>query len=131
MKKLLMIMCLSFGCLLGAVNAFAQTTNEIAKGNCKACADVCQQTVNYCASMKGKFAEPAIVNVIKDCFTACRTTGDYLTRGSALDVKSAATCIQACNECAKTCDQFAGDQQMVTCANECRKTVSNLEKVKQ
>jgi hypothetical protein len=47
-----------------------------------------------------------------------------------LSGKESEVCVQACNEAAKACDQFKGDLQLTECANECRKTASNLQKVK-
>ena len=35
----------------------AQTTAETARGNCKAAAEACQKTIDYCTTKGGKYAE--------------------------------------------------------------------------
>ena len=115
---------------IGQQAAFAQTTAEIAGGNCKSCADACQKTLDYCNTKKGKYGEASVTNALKDCITACKATSDFLNRGSAyLDQKAAALTVDACNNCAKSCDKFNTDNQMAACANECRKAVGNLGKI--
>jgi hypothetical protein len=132
MNQLIKILCLA--CCLISINfsqaAFAQTTAEIARGNCKACADACQKTLDYCTSKGGKYAEASVTNAMKDCITSCKSTDDLLNRGSAyLEGKSCLLTIDAANNCAKVCDKFAGDNQMAACANECRKCVGNCTKI--
>ncbi|MDX2107788.1 MAG: hypothetical protein SFY67_15405 [Candidatus Melainabacteria bacterium] len=87
--------------------AMSQTTPEIAKGNTKHCADVCQKTLDYCVKKGGKHAEASVTNSLKDCIAACKSSFDFLNRGSAgMQAKSCALAVQACNECAKTMDAF-------------------------
>lgn len=109
--------------------SLAQTTPQIAKGNCKSCAASCQKTLDYCVQKKGPYAEGTITNALKDCVTACKMCAEFLTRGSEFSKKSAALCIDACNNCAKTCDGFKNDSQMKSCTDECRKCAGNCEKV--
>ncbi len=109
--------------------SFAQTTGEIAKGNCESTARMCQKAMDYCNEKKGKFSDSSVSNAIKDCMSACKSTDEFLRRGSKLSGKSSALCVEACNECAKACDQFKDDLQMTSLANECRKSVGNLNKV--
>jgi hypothetical protein len=131
MKQLLILigflMCSSGYSLQPAV---AQTTGEIAKGNCTSCASVCQKTLDYCTSKKGKYAEASVTNSLKDCITACKMTADFLNRGSVgMQPKSCELTVQACNECAKSMDKFNTDNTMQACANECRKCVGNCQKL--
>jgi hypothetical protein len=115
---------------LGQQAANAQTTAEIARGNCKSCADTCQKALDYCTTKKGKYAEASVTNALKDCITACKATDDFLNRGSAyLEAKAAALAVDAANNCAKSCDKFNTDNQMLACANECRKCVGNCSKI--
>ncbi|MBX3073069.1 hypothetical protein KF707_18350 [Candidatus Obscuribacterales bacterium] len=130
MRKLLLLMAASttlYTCSLSP--ALAQTTEDIAKGNCKHTSDVCQKTLDYVNTKKGKLGKANVTNVLKDCITACDATEKFITRGSALQKKSAAMTIDACNQVAKSCDQFGDDKQMQACANEARKTVGNLQKI--
>lgn len=130
MRKLFLLMAASATlCTSSLSPAIAQTTNDIAKGNCKRTSDVCQKTLDYVNTKKGKFGKANVTNVLKDCITACDATEKFITRGSALQKKSAAIAIEACNEVAKSCDQFGDDKEMQACANEARKCVGNLQKV--
>jgi hypothetical protein len=110
--------------------AYSQTTAEIAKGNCKSCAEVCQKTLDYCIKKGGKYSETSITNSLKDCITASNMTDDYLNRGSvSLESKACDLTVIACNECAKSMDKFNTDNKMEACANECRKCVGNCQKL--
>ncbi|HEY9678943.1 MAG TPA: hypothetical protein V6C76_13120 [Drouetiella sp.] len=132
MKRLLAL----FGLLMctiaysGNASVYAQTTGEIAKGNCTNCASVCQKTLDYCNTKKGKYGEASVTNSLKDCITACKMTADFLNRGSVgMQPKACDLTVQACNECAKTMDKFTSDNAMQACANECRKCVGNCQKL--
>lgn len=129
----LAITCLALGICSAVVFhtvTYAQTTGQIASGNAKSCAAVCQQTAEYCNTKKGKYGQESLMNTIKDCITTCKSVSELLGRGSGLAIKAVPVCVEACNECAKACDQFKADKQLTECANECRKTASNMEKIK-
>ncbi len=131
MKQTLATAALVFVAALNfSIPANAQTTGEIAKGNCKAVSAACQKTVDYCNDKKGKYSAASTIDALKDCIDACKVTSNFLERGSQLAPRSAAIAVDACNEGAKVCDQFKDDQQMTSCANECRKAVGNLQKMK-
>lgn len=132
MKQLLVLIGMLLCCFGYTLHkpAFAQTTGEIAKGNCTSCASVCQKTLDYCNTKKGKYGEASVTNSLKDCITACKMTADFLNRGSVgLQPKSCELTVQACNECAKSMDKFNTDNTMQACANECRKCVGNCQKL--
>jgi hypothetical protein len=130
MRQILAALAVMFFTSSFAGPVFAQTTSEIAKGNCKAAAEMCQKTVDYCNDKKGNLGKASTINALKDCMDACHATGQFLERGSQLGPKSSAIALEACNECAKVCDQYKDDSQMNSCANECRKAAGNLQKVK-
>lgn len=130
MKKTIALIGLMMCLFFGTTNCYAQTTAEIARGNCKNTADVAQKTLEYCNQKAGKFGEASVTNALKDCVNACKMTEDFLLRGSPLSAKSSVLCTEALNSCAKSCDKFPGDAKMTACANECRKSVGNLQKIK-
>jgi hypothetical protein len=131
MKSLIALLgTLSFVALNFCQPAQAQTTGEIAKGNCKSCAEVCEKTLGYCTKKGGKYSEASVTNSLKDCITACKMTADFLNRGSVLlEPKACDLTVEACNECAKSMDKFNKDNEMGSCANECRKCVGNCQKL--
>ncbi len=126
MKQLFLSLALSL-CLSPV--AMAQTTPDIAKGNCKMVSDTCQKTLDYVNTKKGKFGKANVTNALKDCITACDMAENYITRGSVLQKKAASLTIDACNSVAKSADQFPDDAKMQKLANEARKCVGNLEKI--
>lgn len=111
------------------LEALAQTTPQITKGNCDSCAVFCEKTLNYCTQKRGKHGEATTTNALKDCITACKMTSEFIGRGSAFQKQSANLCIEACNNCMKACDSFISDNNMKACANECRKTSGNCKKI--
>lgn len=123
LATLLFIMC------AGPLSLFAQTTDQIILGNCRECASVCEKTLNYCTNKRGRYGEALTTNALKDCITACKTASEYLARGSNYAQAALSTCMKACSECAKVCDSFKGDKDMKACADECRKTAANCQKI--
>lgn len=111
------------------LKASAQTTAEIAKGNCKACVAECQKALDYCNKKGGQYTQNSVISALKDCITACKASEDYLSRGSNQSGKSLNICVEACMNCAKTCEAFKDDNTMRACADECRKCAGNCQKM--
>lgn len=107
----------------------AQTTSEIARGNCKAASDKCQATLDYCNQKKGKLGTETVTDSLKDCIALCNAAEKILARNSSLGTKTSELAISACTQVAKACDQFPGDTTMQGCANEVRKCIGNLQKI--
>lgn len=110
--------------------AFAQTTAQIVKNNCDECANFCAKTLNYCVSKRGEYGKATVTTAIKDAISSCKASAEMLSRGSSLQNKSLDVTHAALQECIKVCEGFPKDNNMKACADECRKTQSNLEKVK-
>lgn len=91
--------------------------------DCIACHEVCLETIDYCLSRGGDYAEPAQQRLMADCAQICRLAADFMTRGSEYDRDSAAFCADVCDRCANACEVF-GDAQMVECAEACREVSS-------
>ncbi|GEM_PF-510143 len=125
-----MLLCsLLLNALTGGV--MAQTTPEIAKGNCDSCANFCAKTLNYCVKKRGNFGKASVTNALKDCITACKSASEFIARNSTYQKKAAALAVETCNECIKACGgtEVSSDVNMKACADECRKCAGNLEKV--
>jgi len=122
------LLCAAALSIWGAT-VLAQTTEQIAKGNAKVCASVCQDTLSYCTQNRGRLGEQTVTDALKDCVSACKMAQDFMARGSKLDSKVAAIAVEACTNAAKTCESFKDDKTMNATANECRKTAGNLSKI--
>lgn len=133
MPKILKLLCTMLCALaigLSGQLALAQTTGQIVKNNCDACANFCAKTLNYCVSKRGAYGKDTVTTPIKDAISCCKSSSELLSRSSALQNKSIAMTIDALNECVKVCEGFPNDNNMKACADECRKCGSNLAKVK-
>lgn len=125
-----LVLMLNLGFAVGSsLPVNAQSTTEIARGNCKAASDKCQATLDYCTKMKGKLGEANVTDALKDCIAVCNAAEKILARNSVLTPKMSDVTIESCNLVAKACDQFPSDLKMQACANEVRKCVGNLQKV--
>jgi hypothetical protein len=87
---------------------------------CKSCQAKCEHTLSYCQKQGGKHTDAAHIKILKDCITTCKTSQDFMSRGSDLVGKACALCAEACKRCAESCATFK-DKVMQDCADECRK----------
>jgi hypothetical protein len=88
---------------------------------CQHCHDSCMQAVTYCLEQGGAHAERGHVALLLDCAQMCHTTGDAMLRGSDAHHLLCDACADVAERCARSCEQFSGDQQMQACARECRR----------
>ena len=116
------------GVMFSTLQANAQTTQQIVKGNCDSCAEACKKAITHCTEKKGDYNKASVTGALKDCVSVCQSTSQLLARSSGLEKKSVAICIEACLKAAQAMDAFPKDAEMQACANECRKCASNLEK---
>jgi hypothetical protein len=133
MKNVVLSLALILNCGAVAglcVPVYAQSTMEIARGNCKATSDRCQSTLDYCNKQtKSTLSKANVTDALKDCIEVCNSAEKILERNSKLSPKMSELTIAACTVVAKTCDQFPKDDRMQACANEARKCIGNLQKV--
>ena len=57
----------------------------------------------------------------------CRTSADFMRRGSAFHADTCSLCAKICADCAKSCDKFPDDTRMKACGAECRKCASSCQ----
>jgi hypothetical protein len=56
-----------------------------------------------------------------DCAQICRTSADFMIRGSDLHPLTCGVCAEVCQRCADDCEQMPGaDATMKRCAQVCR-----------
>lgn len=89
--------------------------------NCLACYRVCAQTTAHCLIQGGAHSEAAHVRLLHDCSEICRTSADFMLRGSAMHAATCAACAVVCQECARSCRSMADDAQAVICAEACER----------
>ena len=128
-SKMPLLVMSALSLLSFSLPSFAATTEEIARGNCTTCSTACDDTIKYCGKFKDNRSNPTVINSLRDASIACRMTAAFLEHGSAFSKKSATLCLEALNQCTKSCESFTTDNNLKACADECRKTTGNLNKV--
>jgi hypothetical protein len=87
---------------------------------CDDCARICLHTLTqHCLEHGGEHTEPERVRILLDCAGICRTSADFLSRGSSYHHLACGTCAQICQACAESCAAI-GDAEMNACAAVCR-----------
>ena len=97
--------------------------------NCLECYRVCLETIKYCLEKGGKHAEADHIKTLMDCVTACRTSADFMIRGSDMHEKTCGVCAEACRRCAEECEKMADDRQIQKCAEVCRKCAASCQEM--
>jgi hypothetical protein len=87
---------------------------------CLKCQRVCLETMTYCLDKGGAHAEPGHIRLLLDCAEICRTSADFMLRGSDLHSLTCEVCAEICSECADDCESFEGDPRLRDCERVCR-----------
>jgi hypothetical protein len=97
--------------------------------NCTNCHNVCVDTIAHCVKMGGKHVEASHLKALLDCADTCRTSADFMLRGSALYMQACGLCAEACSRCATSCEGFGEDAAMKACAEECRRCAESCREM--
>lgn len=85
---------------------------------CIRCARMCMQELHqHCLTSGGRHAAAPHVQVMSDCSEICKTTANFLTRGSPRHGSVCRLCAAICDDCAESCATL-DDMQM--CVDACR-----------
>lgn len=95
--------------------------------DCLECYSTCLETVNYCLQQGGKHATPEHINILMDCAEICRTSANFMLRGSSFHAYTCDVCAEICIVCADECAPFSADEQMQACADICRRCADSCE----
>jgi hypothetical protein len=96
---------------------------------CSDCHDVCLQTLTHCLQKGGKHAEAAHIGLLIDCAEICRTSADFMLRGSTLHASTCSACADVCEECAASCERSGLDPEMRNCADTCRRCADSCRQM--
>ena len=97
--------------------------------NCLTCYRVCAQAIAHCLIQGGKHSEAAHIRLLSDCYEICRTSADFMLRGSDLHATTCGACAVVCEQCARSCRSMADDQQMVRCAEVCKQCAESCSEM--
>lgn len=98
--------------------------------NCTECHRVCLEMVAHCLGMGGAHAEPAHIRLLLDCAEICRTSADFMIRGSEFHTRTCGVCAEVCARCADDCERIAGgDEMMMRCVEVCRRCADSCRRM--
>lgn len=94
--------------------------------NCTACHAACLETMAHCLGRGGAHAARDHIRLLADCADICRTSADFMLRGSAHHAAVCAVCAEICELCAAECEAFPdADAMMRDCADACRRCAAS------
>lgn len=96
---------------------------------CRTCYETCVSTLQHCLEKGGKHAAAEHVRLLTDCIEICRTSADFLLRGSSLHPATCRACAEVSRKCAEDCRRFPDDKQMQACAEACDRCAKSCEKM--
>ena len=88
---------------------------------CGECHEVCLRTVTHCLDKGGRHAAPGHIRLLLDCAEICRTSADFMLRGSDLYSVTCGACAEVCDRCTEDCRRLADDDAMRHCAEICER----------
>lgn len=98
--------------------------------NCTECHRICLETVVYCLKLGGAHAEPEHIRLLLDCADICRTSADFMIRGSDMHALTCGTCAEVCERCAADCEQMGvDDAHLKQCAEVCRRCAESCRQM--
>jgi hypothetical protein len=95
---------------------------------CLECYTTCTETLSYCLEQGGEHVEAPHVTLLQDCIEICRTSADFLLRGSSLHATTCAACAEICERCAEDCARIGGEE-MDRCAEVCRRCAESCRQM--
>lgn len=97
---------------------------------CQDCHARCIQLISHCLTLGGRHATPTHIRLLMDCAQLCTVTADFMARDSAFHERTCTVCAELCRRCAESCDQIAGDDQLIKqCAELCRRCAESCDRM--
>ena len=98
--------------------------------NCLDCHRACLEMVTYCLKLGGTHAEVEHISLLLDCAEICRTSADFMIRGSAMHRRICGVCADICERCAADCERMgADDVHLKACAELCRRSAESCRQM--
>jgi hypothetical protein len=79
----------------------------------------CLETMQYCLQQGGPHVDPHHLKLMQTCAEIARSTSALMMLQSPHFSVLCALCATVCRECAKSCEEFAGNEVMSACAQIC------------
>lgn len=87
---------------------------------CASCHEVCERMIyQHCLKLGGQHAEAEHLTLMADCAQICRTSADFMVRGSPRHVLTCRVCAEVCEACADDCERVGQMEECVSACREC------------
>ena len=96
---------------------------------CRRCQEACLDTVTHALRRGERYADDVLIGALLDAADVCRTSIDFIHRGSDVHARIGAVCAEICERTAEACEAFAADPVMVACAAACRRCAAACEEL--
>ena len=97
-------------------------TMEQCIDNCTNCHRICLETAaRHFRGERSPRLDESLVRLLLDCAEICRTSADFMIRGSELHPHTCRACAAVCARCADECDRMGEDPYMAACSEICRR----------
>ena len=97
-------------------------TMEQCIDNCTNCHRICLETAaRHFRGERSPQMEETLVRLLLDCAEICRTSADFMIRGSDQHRHTCRACAAICSRCADECDRKGEDPYLASCAETCRR----------
>lgn len=111
-------------------NAQAGQDLERCIENCTNCHRICLETAAMHFRGEGsRDISEAMVRLLIDCAEICRTSADFMIRGSEVHAHTCRACAAICERCADECDRMGADPHMAACVEICRKCAESCREM--
>jgi hypothetical protein len=88
---------------------------------CRDCHDICIHTINHCLRVGGMHTEVRLMRLLQDAVEICRTSIDFMVRGSDQSPQVLSAAAEICDNCAASCERIRDDDELKACAQICRR----------
>lgn len=99
--------------------------------HCDEAHHVCVELLTYCVEKGGRYTEPELICLLRDCAEICQTSANFMLRGSDMHANVCNACAEICRRCAEACQRFSDDEKMRTCAEICRRCAEVCQRMGQ
>jgi hypothetical protein len=98
--------------------------------NCTNCHRICLETAaRHFRGESTPRLEETLVRLLLDCAEICRTSADFMIRGSDQHEHTCRACAAICAHCADECDRRGEDPYLSACAEICRRCAASCREM--
>jgi hypothetical protein len=98
--------------------------------NCLNCHRICLETAaRHFRGESPKSLPETLIRLLIDCTDICRTSADFMVRGSDMHAHTCRACAAVCDGCAEECDRLGREPHMAACVEACRRCAESCREM--